>query len=324
MKKKLFYTVCFVVIGVCLFLLLNCFPNMLFPETDKIIWNKFRLIAFSAFIAGFIGAVIFIANEKALIFPYFAKLNKYRPLLYQLVRRDFKAKYRRSVLGVFWTLLNPLLTMIVMTIVFSTLFRFQIANFPVYLFSGTLIFTFFNESTSMAMVSIVSASAMLKKISLPKYIFPATRVVSSLVNLALTLVALFVVILATRAPFHWTLALIPVPICYLFVFCMGVGLILASLNVFFRDIVYLYGVFITALTYLTPIFYPIEIVPARFQAIWSLNPIYHYIRFFRDLVLYGVVPTLWENIICASFSVAALLLGLYIFYKKQDRFILYI
>jgi ABC-type polysaccharide/polyol phosphate export permease len=214
--------------------------------------------------------------------------------------------------------------MLVMTIVFSTIFRFDIKNFPVYLLSGQVIFTFFSEATNMAMTSILGGGGMMKKVSLPKYIFPVSKVMSSLVNFFLSLIALLFVMLVTGAPFYWTMLLMPIPIFYIFIFSMGIGLILSAAVVFFRDVTYLYGIFLTALTYFTPLFYPISIIPDRFRFLISLNPMFHFVECFRTVAIYGGVPSLWQNIVCLSLSFVSLATGLYVFYNKQDSFILYI
>ena len=249
--------------------------------------------------------------------------GKFKYLLFSLVKRDFVSRYRKSFLGVLWSLLNPLLTMIVMTIVFSQLFRFRIEHYPIYLLSGQLIMGYFSESTTRAMSSIICAEAIIKKVYVPKYIFPVSNVLSSLVNLLFSLVALFLVALVTGAPLHLTMLLMPIPIIYLFIFSLGVSMLLSCMAVFFRDLIYLYGVFLTLLTYLSAIFYPIDIIPVEFQPLMGLNPIYQFVSYFRSLVLHGVMPGLWTNAVCAGFALAALCCGTYVFMSKQDRYILY-
>jgi len=240
------------------------------------------------------------------------------------VKRDFVSRYRKSVLGILWSLLNPLLTMLVMTLVFSYLFARNIENFPVYLLSGQIIFGFFNESTTQAMGSIISNEGLIKKVYIPKYIFPAARVISSLVNLVFTFLAFLLVFIITGAQFHWTMLMVPIPIIYTFVFSLGVAMLLSSMTVFFRDLLYLYGIFITLLMYLTPLFYPIEIIPERFRPFMGLNPMYQLIDYFRALTLHGTVPDLWSNMVCIGFALAALCCGTYVFMSKQDRYILYL
>lgn len=256
--------------------------------------------------------------------PYLQKFYMYRSLLYQLVKRDFKAKYKRSVLGILWTILNPLFTMLILTAVFSTLFRFDIENYPVYLLAGQLIFNFFSEATNLSMHSILGNAAMIKKVSIPKYIFPVSRVLSSLVNCLFSLLALILVMLITRATFYWTIIFAVVPIILVTLFSMGVGLLLSSMIVFFRDVGHLYSILLTAVMYLTPIFYPISIVPETVAPLIYANPIYYFVDYFRCVTIYGMMPTMGQNIICGLLAIVSLAVGLFFFYKRQDRFILYL
>jgi ABC-type polysaccharide/polyol phosphate export permease len=165
---------------------------------------------------------------------------------------------------------------------------------------------------------------MIKKVYIPKYILPLSRVLSSLVNLLLSLLAFLLVTGITRAPVHWTIVLLPIPLFYVFVFSLGVGMLLSAATVFFRDLSYLYGIVLTAWTYLTPIFYPATIIPENIRFILALNPMAHFIQYFRNVALYGILPSLWQNIVCLSFGCVALLLGTYAFMRNQDQFILYI
>ncbi len=249
----------------------------------------------------------------------------YKDLLKELVVRDVKLKYRRSFLGYVWSVLNPLLIMIVMTVVFSTMFSRNIENFPVYLFTGQLLFNFMNISTNQAITSITSNAALLKKIYLPKYIFVFSKITSGLVDFLFSCVALVLVMLVTRAHFSWYCLLFPFVILQLYIFCLGLGLFLAQANVFFRDIQYIYSAVTTAWIYVTPIFYPMEEVSSQLQwLIRRLNPMWFYIGQFRDLVYYGRMPgygIIFEGIFT---SLLMLLIGVICFERNQDRFILYI
>lgn len=255
---------------------------------------------------------------------YFKKFWKYKGLLNELVIRDIKTKYRRSFLGYAWSILNPLLMMMVVTTVFSYMFRFNIENYPIYLLTGQLIYNFFSESTSFAMSSILSNSSLIKKVYVPKYIFPLAKVISSFVNLIFALTAIFIVIIFTGTKIKITMLLIPIPLLYTLLFCIGIGLIMSVSVVYFRDMMHLYSVFLTILMYITPIFYPIEQLPTFALNIVKLNPLYYIVEMLRKLVIYGQVPTLSENIICLSFGVCSLILGLIIFKNNQDNIILYI
>lgn len=250
---------------------------------------------------------------------------KYFPLLKELVVRDIKVKYKRSVLGLLWTVLNPLMMMGVMTIVFSKLFNNTIENFAVYYLSGYIFYTFLNESTTQALFSVVINAPLMKKVYIPKYLFPVSKVSSSLVNLGFSFIAMMIVMFLTGAKFYWTIFLSPIAALYLVIFCCGFGMLLATSYVFFRDTGHLYSIVTLLWMYLTPLFYPIELLEQNgMKIIMDLNPLYHYISYFRMLVLDGQIPGLRENIVCAIPSIVMLVIGAVVFYKNQDKFILHV
>lgn len=253
---------------------------------------------------------------------YIENFMKYKPLLSELAVRDIKTRYRRSLLGVLWSLLSPLCQMIVLSIVFSNLFRNNIENFPLYILSGQVIFNFYSESTSSALTAIIGSASLIKKAYIPKYLFVLSRILSSAVNVMATFAALIVVMLATRAEFHYTIFLAVIPILLVILFSSGVGLILAAYAVKFRDIIHLYGIFITALMYLTPIIYPMSMLPGVVYKIVMLNPLTNMVLMFRDLALDGIVPSPISFVIALAECAVVILIGLYVFYKKQDTFIL--
>jgi len=251
--------------------------------------------------------------------------HHYWPLLEQLVSRDIKLKYRRSFLGYIWSILNPLLTMIIMVIVFSNMFRFDIQNYPVYLIIGQTIFGFVSESTNHAMWSITGNAALLKKTYVPKYIFTISKVTSSFINTLFALGAMLLVFIVCNIQFNVYMLFIPVILLQVYVFCIGLGLLLAQGTVFFRDIQYIYSAFLTAWMYLTPVFYPISQLPERLAyLIRTYNPLYVYITQFRTIVLDGVFPASEMIIQGFGVSVIMLLIGTWSFLRNQDRFILYI
>lgn len=250
---------------------------------------------------------------------------KYRFLLFDLISRDIKVKYRRSVLGILWSVLNPLLMMLVISAVFSKLLRFDIPFFPIYYLTGSVIFNFYSESTSMAMQSIISSAALMKKVYIPKYIFPLEKCLFAFVNLLFSLIAVIIMLFILGKPISWTILLFPVPLIYTLIFSIGIGLILSSLSVFFRDIIHLYSVFTIALMYLTPVIYKAEMITSDFiKTILYLNPLTYYVTYFRNLVYDGILPTLNDNLICLGAGLVALLIGMLFFKAKQDKFILYI
>ncbi|CUX33694.1 ABC transporter permease [Clostridium sp. C105KSO13] len=253
---------------------------------------------------------------------YINNFLKFQPLLSELVARDIKIKYRRSVLGVLWTLLNPLFMMIILSIVFSNIFKFEVENFPLYVLSGQVIFNFFNDATTNSMTSIISSASLIKKVYVPKYLFVLSRVVSSFINLMAAYTALLLVMIATRVELHWTAFLSFIPLVMVVGFSLGVGLILAALTVKFRDIMHLYSVFTTGLMYLTPVIYPMSILPGKIKLVVLLNPLTNYLIMFRDMMLNAALPS-WPSLLTGIVEmVIALILGVYVFYKKQDEFIL--
>lgn len=253
---------------------------------------------------------------------YIQNFLKFRPLLMELVTRDIKTKYRRSILGVLWTLLNPLLMMLVLSVVFSHIFKFQVENYPLYILSGQVVFNFFSESTSSAMSSIINNAPLIKKVYIPKYLFTLSRVASSVVNVMASFCALIVVMVFSGIELNFTVLLLVVPMGILIIFSTGIGLLLATVAVKFRDIIHLYGVLITALTYLTPVIYPISILPAKIRFFVELNPLTGILNMFRNLMIYNTLPTVGQLLTSVTIAIGTFLLGLFVFYKNQDKFIL--
>lgn len=252
-------------------------------------------------------------------------LYNYRDLIKQLVKKDIKLKYRRSFLGYVWSILNPLLIMCVMVLVFSKIFRFDIENYPAYLIIGQTLFSFMTESTNLAMMSISDNASLLKKVYVPKYVFTLAKVTSSMVNMLFALGAMLIVFIVTRIHFTVYMLFIPVVIVEIYLFCLGFGLFLAQAAVFFRDLQHLYGVATTAWMYLTPIFYPITQLDEGLQKFLMLcNPMCNYITQFREVALYGQLPSAGNIALGFGVGIAFMVLGAWSFYKKQDKFILYI
>lgn len=250
--------------------------------------------------------------------------TRYSFLLRQLVSRDFKTKYKRSVLGMAWSFLNPLLTMSVQYIVFSTLFNSDIPNYPVYLLSGIVFFNFFNEAVGMCMTSITGNASLIKKVYMPKYIYPISRILSSLVNFALALIPLFLVTLITGTRITPALLLLVFDILCLLGFVMGMGLLLTTAMTFFQDTQFLWGVISMMWMYLTPLFYPESIIPAKFLTLYHMNPMYQYITFARICIIDGVSPEPMAYLWCVISSLVVLGLGIVTFKRHQDQFVLYL
>lgn len=263
-------------------------------------------------------------DKKSLLLYALIAIKKYRFLIHQLVSRDFHTKYKRSVLGMFWSFLNPLLTMAVQYFVFSTIFKMSVSFYPVYLLTGIVMFNFFSESCSMALMSIIGNANLITKVYVPKYIYPLTRVMSSSINLLISLIPLFAVIVIAGLPITQALLLFPFSLVCLMIFCLGLGMLLAAGMVFFRDVQFLWGVFSMIWMYATPIFYPESILPDQYKFIFQINPLYYFINFARSCIIGGISPEPIVYIQSLLFSLGMLLIGAFVFKKTQDKFILYI
>lgn len=272
-----------------------------------------------------VGIILTAAMNLGSLSLYFSTFKRFIPLLKNLISRDLKVKYRRSALGFLWSILNPLLMALVLNIVFAKLFRFQVEYFATYYLIGALIFNFVVECTTGSMMSVIGAAPLIKKVYIPKYIFPLQKCVFAFINMLFGSVAVVVVMLIQGVTFHWTIILFFVPMLYAFVFAYGFGLMLAAFTVFFRDIEHLYSVWCTIWMYLTPIIYPEDLLVSNgLSVIMKLNPMYYFVHSLRNIVMYGTLPTLSDNIVSMAFSLIFIVMGLYVFKKMQDRFILYI
>ena len=277
-----------------------------------------------------------VDSQKAVAKPASHAKNDFEKdkyILRQLVTKDFKIKYRRSILGVAWSVLNPLLMMVVMSIVFSTIFG-QSRNgsitpemYPLYLIVGNITFSVMSESTNQALMSIIAASSLLKKVKVHRWVFPVQNVLFSLVNFAFSLVAVALVMLWFRVLPTWHLILLPVCLFLLMCFCMGLGMMLSALAVFFRDVMHLWTVVITAWMYLTPIFWTTDYIGQMahwIQVLVVVNPMFNYLQFMRDIFLFNTTPSMLTLGLCVFWAVAALVVGYAVFHKTEHKFILYI
>lgn len=253
--------------------------------------------------------------------------EKYNFLLRQLVSRDFKVKYKRSVLGVFWSLLYPVLTMAVMALVFTNVFKFTTpgVNYLAYLMSGLVIFNYFSEASNLAMSSVVANFSLINKVYMPKYIFPVSKCVFVGINFLLSQIPLYIILIATGTGISWHHLLLPYAYLCLFMFTLGFSLILSTIAVFLRDMFYIYGVLISLWTYMTPIMYDIAIIDNPYLLlIFKLNPLYWIIYFSRRIMLYHIVPEINSWIYCFVFAAVFMFLGIFVFRKNQDKFIYYV
>lgn len=250
--------------------------------------------------------------------------SRYAFLIQQLISRDFKTKYKRSVLGMAWSFLNPLLTMFVQYLVFSTLFKSNIPNYPVYLLTGIVFMNFFNEAVSMGMTSITGNASLIKKVYMPKYIYPVSRVLSSLVNFGFAIIPLFLVMVVTRTAFRPALLLLLFDVLCMLGFIIGMGLLLTTAMTFFQDTQFLWGVVSLMWMYLTPIFYPESIIPEKMLTLYHMNPMYQYITFARVCIIDGVSPDPTAYLWCLLSAGIVLMLGILVFKREQDKFVLYL
>jgi ABC-2 type transport system permease protein/lipopolysaccharide transport system permease protein len=245
----------------------------------------------------------------------------YRSLIAEFIRNDIRLKYRNSALGILWSMLDPLLNMIVLTFIFSNLFRRTIPNFPVYCLTGRLLYSFFSSASRQCMKSITSNNGIIRKIYVPKFIFPLSTCLSSFIIFLLSLIPLLGLMMATGVPFKPMTLLAVYPLLMLLIISYGVGLFIASFYVFFRDIEHIYSVVLLLVMYTSAIFYSSDIVPERLRYLLHLNPIYSVINVFRDCLLRHSFDAANSWYICVIYAVVLLALGLFTFQKAQHRFI---
>ena len=254
----------------------------------------------------------------------FKRLKKYQFLFEELVKRDFKKKYKRTVLGMAWSVLSPLLQLLVMRLVFTQFFGRTSPHYTIYLFCGTLVFSYFSDATNQGMSSLMSNAGIFTKVNVPKYLFLFSKNVQALINFGLTMIVFVVFCVLDDITFTWRIVLLVYPICCLVLFNVGVGLILSALFVFFRDIQYLWGVFTQLLMYMSAIFYTIDSYSPPMQDLFLLNPVYLFIRYFRTIVIDMEVPPGWFHLLMLADSAVVLGIGCWMYKKYNTRFLYYV
>ncbi len=252
-----------------------------------------------------------------------AKMKKNQFLFEELVKRDFKKKYKRTILGILWSLISPLMQLLIMTIVFTRFFGRDVPHYTIYLFAGNLFFSFFRDSTTGGMSSLMSNAGIITKINLPKYMFLLSKNVAACINFGLTLLIFFLFAAIDGIHFSWNFLTLVYPVLCIIVFNIGCGFILSALFVLFKDIQYLYDIFTTLLMYLSAIFYYTDAYSETVQKLFYLNPIYVYIKYVRCVVIYGYVPGVVTHLLCAGYAILALLIGAYIYKKYNYKFLYY-
>ncbi len=247
-------------------------------------------------------------------------LFQYRDLIFQLVRRDIVSRYKRSVLGIAWTMLNPLGMMLVMTVVFSQVFH-SVVGYPAYILSGLIAWNFFAQTTSAAMTQMVWGSSLLQRIYLPRTAFVVSSIGTGIVNLILSFVPLLAIMLIIDLPIRWTIIFAPVALLLLAAFALGIGLIFSAWALYFPDVAEMYQVFLVAWMYLTPIIYPAETIPEKYRFwVFNLNPLYYLVQIFRQPIYGGTLPSWSLLAIGGGIALFTLVVGWIFFASRADEF----
>lgn len=247
------------------------------------------------------------------------EILRYRNLLLQMVRRDVVTRYKRSVLGIAWTMLNPLGTTLVLTIVFSEVFGAE-RSYAAYVLSGLMAWLFFAQTTNACMIGLIWGSGLLHRIYMPRTIFAVSAIGTGLVNLVLSVIPLLLVTFIVGIPLTPAALLLPVAVLFLAMFSLGLGLLLSSIAVHFADVTEMYQILLTAWMYLSPVIYRAELIPEKYRWIVHINPMYYLIEYFRAFIYRGTLPGLGETLLVGGISLAALLLGWLVFARKADEF----
>lgn len=252
------------------------------------------------------------------------KLKQHQFLFTELVKRDFTKKYKRTILGMAWSILSPLMNLLIMWLVFSNFFGNNVDHYVVYLFAGQLVFSYFTDATNLGMNSLVGNAGIFTKINVPKYLFLFSQNVSSLINFGLTLLIFFTFVAIDGIPFTWLFLLLIYPTVCLVVFNLGVGLVLSALFVFFRDMQYLWGILTQLIMWMSAIFYTLDSYSPMMQNLFLLNPIYLYIRYFRKIVIDGVIPTPQFHLLAVAYALIAFGAGAWMYKKYNHEFLYYV
>ena len=249
---------------------------------------------------------------------------RYRELIWALAMKELRVRYKRSVLGFMWALLNPALLMLVLTAVFGTVLRFNIPRYSIFLLSMLLPWTFFSQALAYSVDSVVGNGELLKKVSVAKLVFPLAAVVSNIINFLLSLIPLFLLVLALRFPIHLTWLYLPVPMLGLFLFTLGTAFLFATANVFYRDVSHIVQVLLSAWFYFSPIIYSLDFIPHKYQWLFRLNPLLYVLNGFRLGIYYGKLPSMESVALSLGCGMAALVIGYLVFRKFQNSFVFYV
>lgn len=265
-------------------------------------------------------ALYYDSSKKQIpLIAEFRELMRYRELLLLLIANSIKTRYKRSALGVVWTMLNPLLYMTVMVIAFSTIFRFKVPHYPVYLLAGLIAWNFFAQTTTQAMNTLIWGGTLLKKIYLPRTIFAVAAVGNGVINLLLACIPLVIIMLCTGQPIYATWWFFPISVLILSAVSLGAALVVSMIAVFFADIIDLYQILLQALFYLTPVMYPESILPHTVQRLMVLNPVYDVVKIFRTPIYAGHLPSLLSLSAGLIAAFLVLLIGWWFFTRRADQ-----
>src|SRR5207302_9915556 len=249
---------------------------------------------------------------------------RYRELIWALALKELRVRYKRSVLGFLWALLNPALLMVVLTLVFGTIMRFSIDHYAVFLLSTLLPWTFFSQSLAYSVESIVGNGDLLKKVRIAQLVFPVAAVISNIINFLLSLLPLMLLIALMRFPLHWTWVYLPIPMLGLFLFTLGTAFFFATANVFYRDVSHIVQILLSAWFYFSPIIYSLDFIPQKYRWLFRLNPMLYVLNGFRLSIYYGQLPSLYSSALSLGCGIVALAIGFSVFRHYQNRFIYYI
>lgn len=253
-----------------------------------------------------------------------AKLKTYQFLFEELVKRDFKKRYNRTVLGIVWSVLSPLFMLSVVAVIFGNFFGRSIEHYVIYLFSGQIIFNYFTEATNEGMLALVNNSSIFSKVNVPKYLFLFSKNISAIINFLIILFIYFFFVALEGINFTWQFVLLIYPIICLITINVGIGLILSALYIFFRDIQYLYRIFTQVVMYGSAIFYSIDILPQHLQMLFYCNPVFVCITYFRSIVLHNTVPDLWLHLLLAGYALVLFGIGGWVYKKYNYKFLYYV
>ena len=253
-----------------------------------------------------------------------AKLKTYQFLFEELVKRDFKKRYNRTVLGIVWSVLSPLLMLSVVAVIFGNFFGRSIEHYVIYLFSGQIIFNYFTEATNEGMLALVNNSSIFSKVNVPKYLFIFSKNISAIINFLIILFIYFFFVALEGINFTWQFVLLIYPIICLITINVGIGLILSALYIFFRDIQYLYRIFTQVVMYGSAIFYSIDILPQHLQMLFYCNPVFVCITYFRSIVLHNAIPDLRLHLLLVGYALLLFGIGCWVYKKYNYKFLYYV